>query len=77
MNGGSSAMQIDVEDDYRRYIALLAETVVASGWILMAFCLMPNHLHMLIELREPNLSKGMQGLQSRYVQHFNQFHLAA
>jgi REP element-mobilizing transposase RayT len=61
-------------DDYRRYIALLAETVVNFGWVLLSFCLMPNHVHFLIELREPNLSQGMQWLQSRYVEYFNARH---
>jgi putative transposase len=62
------------EDDYRRYIALLAGTVAESDWILLSFCLMPNHVHMLIELRELSLSKGMQNLHSRYVQYFNARH---
>jgi REP element-mobilizing transposase RayT len=35
---------------------------------------MPNHVHMLIELLEPNLSKGMQSLHRRYVRYFNDRH---
>src|SRR3954470_8814267 len=62
------------EDDYRRYIAVLAETVDRFGWIVRSFCLMPNHLHMLIELREPNLGRGMQWLHGHYVRHFNDRH---
>jgi putative transposase len=62
------------EDDYRRYVAILGETVAEYEWLLLSFCLMPNHVHMLIELREANLSKGMQSLQSRYVQYFNERH---
>ena len=62
------------EDDYRRYIALLAEAVSRFNWILLSFCLMPNHVHLLVELREPNLSSGMQWLQSRYVEYFNDRH---
>jgi putative transposase len=62
------------EEDYRRYIALLAETVGECKWILLSFCLMPNHVHLLIELRAANLSKGMQSLHSRYVQYFNGRH---
>ena len=59
------------EDDYRRYVALLAATVVEYEWILRSFCLMPNHIPLLIELREPNLAKGMQGLHLRYARYFN------
>jgi REP element-mobilizing transposase RayT len=47
------------EDDYRRYVALLAATVVRCDWILLSFCLMPNHVHLLVELRKANLAKGM------------------
>ena len=62
------------EDDYERYIALLAKTVAQFDWILLSFCLMPNHVHLLIELREPNLGKGMQWLHRSYVRWFNDRH---
>jgi REP element-mobilizing transposase RayT len=62
------------DEDYRRYISLLAETVAEFRWILLSFCLMPNHIHMLIELREPNLSEGMKSLHQRYVRYFNDRH---
>jgi hypothetical protein len=29
-------------------------------WRTMAYCLMNNHLHLLIETVEPNLGHGMQ-----------------
>src|SRR3954452_1550403 len=62
------------EEDYRRYVALLAETVGRFGWILLAFCLMPNHIHLLVQLREPNLAEGMQWLHGRYARYFNDRH---
>jgi putative transposase len=62
------------DDDYLRYIGLLAETVADHGWVLLSFCLMPNHVHLLIELRDENLSDGMQWLHSQYVQYFNARH---
>jgi putative transposase len=60
--------------DYTRYVRLLERTVKRFGWILLSFCLMPNHVHLLVELREPNLSKGMHSLQARYVRWFNDRH---
>jgi REP element-mobilizing transposase RayT len=62
------------EADYQRYVTVLARTVEACGWILLSFCLMPNHVHLLIELREPNLDKGMQKLHGSYVKWFNARH---
>ena len=63
------------EADYERYIALLARTVRHFGWILLAFCLMPNHVHLLVELREPKLAKGMHWLHSMYARYFNDRHV--
>jgi len=48
------------EDDYERYIRMLAKTVERYHWRLLGFCLMPNHVHLLIETPEPNLGSGMQ-----------------
>ena len=62
------------EDDYQRYIALLAKTVARCDWVLLSFCLMPNHVHLLVELREPNLDIGMQWLHGQYARHFNDRH---
>ena len=40
----------------------------------MSFCLMRNHLHLLIETRVTNLSDGMQRLHGPYAQYFNGRH---
>jgi REP element-mobilizing transposase RayT len=60
--------------DYRRYVKLLAQTVEDTGWLLLSYCLMPNHIHLLVELREANLAKGMQKLHGSYARWFNDRH---
>ena len=60
--------------DYERYIGLLAKTVARFNWVLLSFCLMPNHVHLFVELREPNLGKGMHWLHKTYVRWFNDRH---
>jgi REP element-mobilizing transposase RayT len=35
---------------------------------LHAYCLMPNHVHLLLECAEEPLSKFMQGIQQSYTQ---------
>jgi REP element-mobilizing transposase RayT len=55
--------------DYELYIRLLGEVTVAFGWVLLVFCLMPNHVHLLIETPEPNLADGMYVLQFKYAMH--------
>ena len=62
------------DQDYERYVALLARTVERFDWILLSFCLMPNHVHLLVELREPNLAIGMHWLHTKYVRWFNDRH---
>ena len=36
-----------------------------------AYCLMSNHIHMVIDLSKENLSKAIQSLTIRYVSYFN------
>lgn len=60
--------------DLETYLALLARVVVWKRWRCMAYCLMPNHVHLLIETPECNLGTGMQWLHGRYAQGFNERH---
>jgi putative transposase len=62
------------EEDYRLYLALLAGIVRAKKWRLLAYCLMPNHVHLLIETPEGNLARGMQHLHGIYARIFNDRH---
>jgi REP-associated tyrosine transposase len=56
------------------YLRLLSATVGRCRWRLLAFCLMQNHVHLLIETPDANLGTGMQRLHSDYAQQFNQRH---
>lgn len=52
---------------YQRLTHGLADEVVRSGWIVVAYCWMPNHIHLLLKTPEPNLSAGMQHWLSGYA----------
>jgi putative transposase len=41
-------------------------------WTLHAYCLLPNHYHLIVETTRNDLSVGMQKLNGRYAQRFNQ-----
>lgn len=56
---------------YTRFLELLSATVTRFHWLCHSYCLMPNHLHLLIETTEPNIAAGAQWLKSRYAQWFN------
>jgi len=57
--------------DHEFFERLLGWVVTDHKWRLIAYCLMPNHYHLLIETTEANLSKGMHRLNFRYAVAFN------
>lgn len=72
--GNNKGLIYQDEVDRQTYLQALAATVERCRWRLLAFCLMDNHLHLLIETPHANLGVGMQRLQSDYAQQFNQRH---
>ena len=72
---GNARQAIFLDDrDRRHFLKLLGICVRRFDWILPAYVLMPNHVHLLIELRCETLSRGMQWLNSTYCQSFNHRH---
>lgn len=60
------------EADYRHYINSLQQFVPEVGIKLLAFCLMPDHLHLLVRQAEPRLiSKLMRKLSTSYSMYFH------
>lgn len=53
------------------YLDLLKKYRDKYDFMLYAYALMDNHLHLLIEVRDIPLSGIMQGLQLSYTQYFN------
>lgn len=60
--------------DRQRFLKLLAAVVARFEWTCHAYCLMTTHYHLLVQTPVPNLSAGMQQLNSCYVQEFNRRH---
>jgi REP element-mobilizing transposase RayT len=60
--------------DRRRYLRLLAARVRDNAWQCLSYCLMGNHIHLLIETPKPTLSCGVQRLHGEYAQGFNRRH---
>jgi putative transposase len=60
--------------DYRSYLRLLERTVRRHRWSCLGYCLMPNHVHLLVATLEANLARGMQQLHGPYAQAFNARH---
>jgi putative transposase len=62
------------KEDYKVFEAILLEAGRWSGVRLYAWCLMPNHFHLLVETPEGNLSQFMRRLLTRYARNFNKTH---
>lgn len=61
--------------DYAYYLECLHEASIDHGCRIHAYVLMPNHIHLLMTPLERNsISRLMQSVGRRYVQHINRDH---
>ena len=74
VRGNQRQKTFTAESDYQAYIERLARYRKKYDYVLHAYCLMPNHVHLLVESSEHPLAKFMQGLQQSYSQYFNLRH---
>lgn len=60
------------EADYAAYLKLLAEALPRAGVALWAYCLMPNHVHLILAPeRADSLASGIAELHQRYTRRIN------
>ena len=72
---GNRRQRIYLDDaDRVRYLRMLGSAVRHYEWRCLAYCLMPNHMHLLVETPGANLGIGMQWLHGLYAQTFNERH---
>jgi REP element-mobilizing transposase RayT len=58
-------------DDYVCFVGLLEAVLRRFPWKVYAYCLMPNHYHLVTETSRLDLSNGMHRLNGLYAQGFN------
>lgn len=59
-------------EDYVRFLRLLRRHIVSKGTAeILAYCLMPNHYHLLVQLRRNDLSASMQSMTVAYAKGIN------
>ena len=75
-NRGNNQQEIFLEDEnYRHFLKRLVHYYNIASIEVVAFCLMPNHYHLLITLvREINFSNIMRSFTTSYVKSFNGWH---
>ena len=57
--------------DYRAFLELLAKACEKGGVSVIAYCLMSNHVHLLLEDAEGRLGEVMKSVLTGYAQRFN------
>src|SRR5208282_1616047 len=75
MNRGDRWEPIFRDDaDRKRFVESLGEACARSGWQVHAYCLMPNHFHLVVETPVPTLVAGMKWFWGTYTGRFNRRH---
>lgn len=75
MNRGANHQLVFLDDqDRRMFLAILAEAVDRFGIEIHAYCLMPNHYHLLVRSPNTSLSRAMKHIGQVYTQRFNKRH---
>jgi REP element-mobilizing transposase RayT len=72
---GNAQQSVFLDDtDRRRFLRMLWSVAGRLDWGIWAYCLMPNHYHLLLQTPQPTLSSGMRDLNGVYSQSFNRRH---
>jgi len=75
MSRGNARQTLFFDDtDYRRFLKRFAEVSLRFAVRCLAYCLMPNHFHLLLEPNQFPIWRLMQQLNSSYCQSFNRRH---
>ena len=69
---GINKQDIFLEDeDYRRFLKTLLESKRKSNFELYAFCLMSNHVHLLLKENDTNIATIMKQVECSFVYWYN------
>jgi putative transposase len=70
---GSNRQPIfDVDSDHVDFLYCLEKAVARGRLTCLAYCLLPNHYHLVVETPDGELSQAMKALNGRYSLRFNQ-----
>ena len=70
---GNQKQDVFIQDsDFEKYLGLLKHYKRRYKFSLYAWCLMPNHVHLILEVNKPSeLARVIQGLNLAYARWFN------
>ena len=59
------------EQDYRKFLEIIKSTQDKSGYIVYAYCLMSNHIHLLVKEGNENLGNTFRRIGASFVYWYN------
>lgn len=62
------------DEDRRLFLAFIQRVLDRDRWLLLAYCLMTTHFHLLVQTPRANISQGMHRMGTRYAHAFNDRH---
>jgi REP element-mobilizing transposase RayT len=75
MNRGRRGEQVFAsKHDYERFISILQEAIELFALRVSAYCMMPNHYHLLVQTPDANLDRCMRHINGVYTQRYNSEH---
>lgn len=60
--------------DRELYLSILHHVATSHRWECMAYCLMGNHVHLMIRTTDADLDRGMHLLHGHYARQYNLRH---
>ena len=60
------------DEDYQRFLHTIAKMKSDNGFEIYGYCLMTNHLHLLIQEKTDNISRTMSRIATSYAWWYNQ-----
>src|SRR3990167_4228280 len=76
MRGNNKQTIFASNSEYVQFCLLMQEGIERYGHHVLAFCFMPNHIHLAIQIGDVSLSKVCQNLAFRYTQFYNRQHVS-
>ena len=71
LRGINQQLIFEDEEDNRKFIEVLKDCKAVSGYKLFAYCLMGNHIHLLIKVEKEDLEQIFKRIGGRYVYWYN------
>lgn len=71
LRGINQQIILEEHENYERFIKTLAKYQAISGYTVYAYCLMSNHIHLLIKEEKENLEQIIKRMAGSYVYWYN------